>query len=173
MYIMYKLVKGGPLCGSCANKLTHLSQYPLVGVNIKSNLFMNTFFVRFTCLICSIQNKSCSLCLSGGPKMLFTLTAEAQRGRGGINKDRRQHLYHTGRFSTKKSPWQPTICQPFLSNRATPMNWCLRGRNREARLRMSVWQFLMANSLCWISLIIFNTCAPLWQWLLVLLLCLW
>lgn len=60
------------------------------------------FFVRFTCLICSIQNKSCSLCLSGGPKLLFTLTAEEQRGRGGINKDRRQHLYHTGRFSTKK-----------------------------------------------------------------------
>lgn len=120
------------------------------------------FFVRFTCLICSIQNKSCSLCLSGGPKLLFTLTAEEQRGRGGINKDRRQHLYHTGRFSTKKGPWQPTICQPFLSNRATPMNWCLQGRNRDAR-RMSVWQFLMANSLCWISLIIFNTCAPLWQ----------
>lgn len=103
-YSMYKLVKGGPLCGSCANKLMHLSQYPLVGVNIKSNLFLNTFFVRFTCLICSIQNKSCSLCLSGGPKLLFTLTAEEQRGRGGINKDRRQHLYHTGRFSTKKRP---------------------------------------------------------------------
>lgn len=46
-YSMYKLVKGGPLCGSCANKLMHLSQYPLVGVNIKSNLFLNTCFCSF------------------------------------------------------------------------------------------------------------------------------
>lgn len=35
MYIMYKLVKGGPSCEAycCTNKLAHLSQYPLVGIS--------------------------------------------------------------------------------------------------------------------------------------------
>lgn len=146
MYIMYKLVKGGPLCGSCANKLMHLSQYPLVGVNIKSNLCMNTFFVRFTCLICSIQNKSCSLCLSGGPKLLFTLTAEEQRGRGGINKDRRQHLYHTGRFSTqKKAPDNQQSVSLFLATGQLP--W-IGVFGEETEMRVSEW---VCGSFSWLT----------------------